>query len=548
MLHLIIIAMYAVVVVHDSLVSATPGQAGEPIGSIGYVWLASLLPMVLLGAASVLVIHMLARDVRLRGRLQSGVLADRMLGVSRWCALALHAGNVLAIGWVEAVRGAVGDRIAIDELISILPPLGVIVAGWWAYQPIDAEYRKATLFRLMETGQPVYPPVGRWAFVLLNFRHQVLLALIPIALIGAWAEGVERVLSALLRRAGASGPIGRVGTWLREAQHQEIVAGVLQVAGVVAVFVVSPLILRRAWDTVRLGPGPLQERLVALCRASGVHIRDLLVWRTHGTMLNGAVIGVCGRLRYILLTDALLDQLPESQVEAVMAHEVGHARHSHMPWLAASMLVGIGGAAMMLGLLAWGVLNLVAWAGHPGVANAVDGSLGLAAGLAVASFLLGLTWFGFVSRRFEWQADAFAAQQLSRSLAQTEPTLWDRTAGERAGATIRPEAVEAMAGALDSVAELNHLPRARFTWRHGSIAYRQRRLRGLAGMDARKLPIDRTVRWLKRGVAFGVVVLLGLMAAQRWLTSEVDASRDRREVDVRSALSPGWRLAEGPRA
>jgi Zn-dependent protease with chaperone function len=230
-----------------------------------------------------------------------------------------------------------------------------------------------------------------------------------------------------------------------------------------------------------------------MCVRQRVKVRELLVWGTHGTMINGAVMGFVGPVRYILLTDALLESLPQVQVEAVMAHELGHVKRRHMIWLGVAAVSAITLAQLGIDAgvgLVWG-----------------EGALSLdavQAGVALVSLLAGLAVFGFVSRRFEWQADAFAVQHLSG-----------------AGPTVSEEAAVAMAGALESVARLNRIPREKFTWRHGSIGTRQRKLVALAGQRADRLAVDRHVRWLK----LCAVAALGAAAAGVVVTSGVLPSR-----------------------
>jgi Zn-dependent protease with chaperone function len=519
-LHILIIAMFMVIVLHDSFEGASRSSTSASLIGSGWVWLASLGPMLVLAGATWLIIATLARDVQRRGSIRSAILGERMLGASRWIAVILHACNVLVIGLLDEVRRLIGDIIAIDELAVITLPIGVFLVGWWAYEPIERRLRESTTLRLLDAGQPVFAPPTRRQYVILNLRHQVLLSLVPIGLIAVWTESLERVLSWVGSHKGAPGWLGWLAVHASDKEKMGLAYTGLQLAGVAVVFALSPVVLRRVWDTVRLAPGPLRNRLVAICTRSGVSVRDLLVWRTHGTMINGAVIGLVGPLRYILLTDALLEHLPARQVEAVMAHEVGHARHRHMPWLAMSMLTGITVALMVLSLGAWAALQLLARTGRAGFADALNNSLTLDGLLVMGSLVLGLGWFGFVSRRFEWQADAFAVQQLSRSPAPPDsagPTLWD-VAPSPATVPDSPaepdhvthEAVAAMTGALQSVAELNHMSRDRRSWRHGSIAYRQRRLRSIVGQPLGRVRIDRTVRWLKRGLAAALVIMIGL--------------------------------------
>ena len=111
---------------------------------------------------------------------------------------------------------------------------------------------------------------------------------------------------------------------------------------------------------------------------------------------------------------------------------------------------------------------------------------------------------GFVSRRFEWQADAYAAGLLSR-VGQD---------GVVAG-TITPEASRTVGDALERAAVLNGADPRAFSWRHGSIASRQRRVRALAGRDAGRLPVDRAANLLKAAIvaAWGVIGWLVLSPA-----------------------------------
>jgi STE24 endopeptidase len=219
-------------------------------------------------------------------------------------------------------------------------------------------------------------------------------------------------------------------------------------------------------------------------------------------MINGAVMGLIPRLRYILLTDALLEHLPPEQVEAVTAHEIGHVKRRHILWLIAS---GIG-TLTVIGVGIQVLMELV----RPGFSWTIAGQgIGSVVSLGTAFVV-----FGFVSRRFEWQADAFAVQHLSG----LEPG--------RSGVMVTAEAVGAMRGALESVARLNHIPRRRFTWRHGSIATRQLKLAQLVGMRADRLPIDRQARWIAAGSAVAALISAGLIA---WASVSSPPPRPPRE-------------------
>ena len=95
---------------------------------------------------------------------------------------------------------------------------------------------------------------------------------------------------------------------------------------------VAPVILRYIWATEPLPAGALRERFVRTCGRIGLRYREILLWHTHGTAINAAVMGFVAPLRYILVSDALLETMDEEEIEAVFGHEAGHVRHWHLPF------------------------------------------------------------------------------------------------------------------------------------------------------------------------------------------------------------------------
>jgi hypothetical protein len=124
----------------------------------------------------------------------------------------------------------------------------------------------------------------------------MLFVLIPVCVIFAWGEIVDRAAAGM---GWTDAPVTA-----DTAQPASVV--IAQLAGVVVIVAAMPLVMRLVWDTAPLADGPLRDRLAAICRSHRVKVRDLLVWRTHGTMINGAAMGIVGPARYILLSDALL--------------------------------------------------------------------------------------------------------------------------------------------------------------------------------------------------------------------------------------------------
>jgi Zn-dependent protease with chaperone function len=175
-----------------------------------------------------------------------------------------------------------------------------------------------------------------------------------------------------------------------------------------------------------------------------------------------------------------------------MAHEVAHVRRRHLIWL---------GVCVMATVLA----ALWAIAGAAGLLQELTGKEASEDLISLAAGILGLGGagfvFGLVSRRFEWQADAFAVQHLSRVEAEAAP------AGANAP-RVTPAAVATMASALQAVAELNGIAANKFSWRHGSIRQRQDRLYKLVHVPLAAAPIDRQVFVIK--LTAGIALALGI--------------------------------------
>lgn len=146
------------------------------------------------------------------------------------------------------------------------------------------------------------------------------------------------------------------------------------------------------------------DALLARCgfRSSGIFVMDGSRRSSHG---NAYFTGL-GRQKRIVFFDTLLGRLSPGQIEAVLAHELGHFRLRHVPKRLAA------GAAMSLagfGLLGW--LATQDWfyaglgAGTPSNAKAL-----LLFVLATPAFTWILTPFlAAWSRKHEFEADAFAA-------------------------------------------------------------------------------------------------------------------------------------------
>lgn len=485
-MQLLLLALALGVLVYDGLMIAPP-EWTTPV-----VLAAVVLPKLVVGGlywAACITVRRRLGDPGAIARLKR---LDRLTSGLQYFTLALYAVD-LYLGLLPRVRTAIGNLILIDELLVMLPTLALLLWAWWAYYPVDAKLRESGLIARLDAGLPLYPIWTRTQYMIAQVRHQVVLVFVPVLAIMAWIETVEQVV-----------PSDWVvfGTDPRPA---------VVVGGALVIFLVAPLMLRYLWDTTPLPRGEVRDMLTALCRRHRVRVRELLLWRTSsggGGMINAAVMGAVAPVRYILLTDALLDMLEKRQVEAVMAHELAHVRKHHMFWLLAS---AIGTLGLLQAAAYWLVRQATpASTWPPGVATAGwSGELlthpylleSFAALAALGGWVLA---FGWVSRRIERQADTFAVQSLAEERRELERE------SATASVTIDAESVHAMVSALQQVARLNHIPIRRRSWRHGSILWRQDYLRSLVGQRIGDASIDRQMNWIKLAVGLELAALIAI--------------------------------------
>jgi len=159
-----------------------------------------------------------------------------------------------------------------------------------------------------------------------------------------------------------------------------------------------------------LPEGTLRERLLALAQrtsfvANSIQVMDGSKRSRH----SNAFFTGFGKFRKIVLFDTLISQLNEPELEAVLAHEIGHFKKKHIPKMlifsAFSSLAGF----YLVAVLAKQEWFYRAFGFEPG---------NVAPALLLFTLLSGVVMFWFSplahwwSRRYEYQADAFAADVM----------------------------------------------------------------------------------------------------------------------------------------
>ncbi|MDX2110180.1 MAG: M48 family metallopeptidase [Verrucomicrobiota bacterium] len=190
----------------------------------------------------------------------------------------------------------------------------------------------------------------------------------------------------------------------------------ITVAFVVVLTFVGPVLIMPIFNKFTpLPEGDLRTRLMALAkktafRAASIQIMDGSKRSGH----SNAFFAGFGSMRKIVLFDTLIEQLEPVELEAVLAHEIGHNKLGHNPQrlivLAVMAFVGFA-------VIGW-LLSSPSFAGAFGF-EAIAGQIGPV--FLLFMLLAGVVTFWITplhsisSRRHEYQADAFARNTMGTS-------------------------------------------------------------------------------------------------------------------------------------
>jgi len=375
------------------------------------------------------------RAVRILRALNFGIVGFVLLDVFalQWPATADVLCHVIRFEW--------GTVPVLPDLVLLAPALLMIGTA----MAFDHRFERA---------------VGRMGLSLrqylsLRFRTELAVLLAPWLLL-ALVSGIARIL------------------WGR-SENFGLIDALLSLAVLLTIVTLGAGLLRLVWQTSSLAPGPLRDRLDALCRREGFRCRDILVWHTYNHLPNAAVVGIVPQLRYVLLTDALLANCTDEEVEAVFAHEVGHIRRHHLGFYMVFALAFVCFYVNIVDMLGAG-----GWVEPVGDMVTNEFATHQAIVMLVFAALYWVFVFGFFSRRLEQQADLFSARTSS------DP-----------GAFVT---------ALRKLSALGGTPSKAGSWRHFSIARRTGFLEAAAADPDLGRRSERQVRVMQ-------VVVLVLFAA-----------------------------------
>ncbi len=401
------------------------------------------------------------------GRLQS----DGRRGTAVWWFRRLRQAHTVlwlaAVGfvlyglqWGQLVRfnWHLDHVFLVDDVLILVPVVLPLVVSWVAFYDVERAIRLAAS---SDGVSPTSLP-GRGEYVATLLRYYLGALLVPV--LGLLA--IQETTELLVPESARTGSLASL-----------LIAGPPLLA-LVALF---PCLLRHVWETRPLDAGPLRERLEGAARRTGFRIREILVWRTGGMVVNAAVTGFLPGLRYVFLTDGLLSQLNDEEIEAVFGHEVGHVRHRHLMLRVLAMITPLSLWILLEELCPDAYALLAAWLGEAEVESPVHFGLTRLAGMAIYVFLV----FGAYSRMLEGQADLFGCRAIS-----LDPS-------------VRP--VDTFISALERLAAIGGIDRNTPSWQHASIAARVDFLNRVADDPLYEESFQRRLRWFG-GLLAGIVI------------------------------------------
>jgi STE24 endopeptidase len=263
--------------------------------------------------------------------------------------------------------------------VALLASLGVL--GWLIELPF-------VLFRTFVIEKRFgFNRMTAWLFVSDTLKETLLAALIGLPL-----------LAAVLWLMGAMGGLWWLWVW--------------------ALWLVFNLLVMLVWPTfiaplfnkfTPLADEALRARVEALLARCGFQSKGLFVMDGSRRSAHGnAYFTGFGAARRIVFYDTLLAKLAPEEVEAVLAHELGHFRRRHI----LKRLAVLAPASLAL-------LALLGWLMQQGWFFAGLGMQASDTASALALFFLALPAFSFPlaplasywSRKYEYEADAYAARQ-----------------------------------------------------------------------------------------------------------------------------------------
>lgn len=234
-----------------------------------------------------------------------------------------------------------------------------------------------------------------------------------------WGMWIGDLIKQTLLGVIIGAPIAALILWLMAAAGQQwwLWAWASWVSFSLLLMVIFPIFIAPLFNKFEpLDDASLAQRVTALMTRCGFKAKGLFVMdgSRRSAHANAYFTGL-GASKRVVFFDTLLKKLSHGEVEAVLAHELGHFKHKHVLKRMITMFVLSLAGFALLGWLSRQVWFYQGLGVNPNL-NAPNDALALLLFmLALPVFMFFVSpVFAFFSRRDEYQADAYACQQAAR--------------------------------------------------------------------------------------------------------------------------------------
>jgi Zn-dependent protease with chaperone function len=238
------------------------------------------------------------------------------------------------------------------------------------------------------------PGISRHTYVISNISFSI-----PVLLPWLFLSGISDIIHAL--------PFESPRRFLNTTEG-EVTYFLFFLFGVA---IIGPALIQKFWRCKPLEDGYHRSRIEGLCQRAGMPYANILYWPIFGgKMITAGVMGLIKKFRYILVTPSLLSLLEPEEVDAVIAHEIGHIKKKHLLFYLV-FFVGY----MLLSYVTFDIMIFaiiytkpVFWfISKTGLSQTTVVS-GISSILIICVFLIYFRFiFGFFMRNFERQADTY---------------------------------------------------------------------------------------------------------------------------------------------
>ncbi len=250
-----------------------------------------------------------------------------------------------------------------------------------------------------------------------------------------------------------------------------------------AVAIVGPAMIQKFWRCKPLETGYYRRRIENLCQKAGLEYANILYWPIIGSrMITAGVMGLIKKFRYILVTGALLQFLEPEEIDAVIAHEIGHVKKKHLlfylVFFVGYMLVSFATFDLLIYFILFSE-PIYSFINSTGLDQATVTSSIFSLSIILIFLIYFRYIFGYFMRNFERQADTYVY------------ALFD--------------SAQPLISTLEKIAVTSGQPRDKPNWHHFSI---KKRVDYLKKCEADKTWITRHDSKIKKSIA---VYLVGIL-------------------------------------